>query len=811
MAAIGDLVVKLSANTKSFNSGIAKSQVALQHLTTTAAKTVNVVSDLNTLRLDSHLADNLDATATSMTELQTATYEINQALLQFEQGLDLAASSTSLLASGISAATGASGLMVTTTAAMSRGLTTAVVTAVALRQTTGTLAYAFGLAADGARTLMIPVRMLGNMIVSASAMALKALNLLLTPFRMLWAVMKMVASGAWAIISPFMGLAGTAIRLYISFRAFIMQLKILKWIFSMMPPKMKAIVIGLMALGAASRAATAAMNSLGIVGRAAGRAISLLTLPIRAIISPVKTARESVAALNTTLQKTVIVAGQAATAIKGKLTGSLKSMAGSFAGSLKAIVGFGASALPLAAVGAVKLAADAETLAMKMKVLTGSTATAADIMKKLDAFAADTPFQKMEVGQAAQLLLSFGSASATVFDELRMIGDVAAATGTPLTEMAELYGKAQVQGRLFAEDINQLTGRGIPIIQELAKQLGVTDSEVKELVKDGKVGFPEMQRGLAAMVGPGGKFGGMMSELSTTTAGKFSTFVDKVLLLGTSIGNVLLPYANQLLDWSSQMVGNVDGIANAFSGAIKFAADWFVQTQAFVIDVGTVVGVVVGNMSNIWSAMFEEIPKFASAAFTWLTDNAGTVIDNIGIMVQNLYAKLNSAGMQLGEEIAYQLGLSDEVLNIAEAQQKPMKPLAPIKMPEVGKQTKEILGDINEALDINAKQRAAVAVAEAAKQQTQIDKATGISTSFIKPGGTGATDSKKEAGLAGATKSGSQEAYSLLAQAYVKSKDPAVKATQDQTKALMKPLGQMAAAATGGLAGLGGVLLVESI
>ncbi|MCV6901033.1 hypothetical protein OE165_28775, partial [Escherichia coli] len=73
-----------------------------------------------------------------------------------------------------------------------------------------------------------------------------------------------------------------------------------------------------------------------------------------------------------------------------------------------------------------------------------------------------------------------------------------------------------------------------------------------------------------------------------------------------------------------------------------FAADWFTKTQNFLIDVGTVAGVIVGNMGNIWSAMFEEIPKYASAAFGWITTNAGTVLENIGIMVSNLYAKINS-------------------------------------------------------------------------------------------------------------------------------------------------------------------------
>jgi hypothetical protein len=50
-------------------------------------------------------------------------------------------------------------------------------------------------------------------------------------------------------------------------------------------------------------------------------------------------------------------------------------------------------------------------------------------------------------------------------ETLRRIGDVSAGVQAPVGEIVELYGKARVQGRLFAEDINQLTGRGILIIQ----------------------------------------------------------------------------------------------------------------------------------------------------------------------------------------------------------------------------------------------------------------------------------------------------------------------------------------------------------
>jgi tape measure domain-containing protein len=815
MKTIGDLVVRLSANTKAFEGGIAKSQIALNHLTQTASKTVNAVSNLNSLRIGPGLENGLIDTADSMNDLQEATIEIDKNLRTLEQTLDLTASGASLLSGSIKMATGTSGVMVASTAALSKGLTSALIGAVALRQTTTTLAYAFGLAADGARVLLMPLRMIGSAFMMVGSLAIKTAKLILGPFRLVFSALKLAASAAWSLISPFMGLAGGAVRLYITFKAFQLQLKILSKLFSFLPPKVKVIFVALMGLGAASRVAGAALASLGVVGRVAAKAISLLTLPIRALINPVGTATAVVKGLNKTLEKTAQVSVKAASAVGSGFIGGIKSMGRSVLNAGQGILSLGTSALPFAALGAVKLAADAETLGIKLKVLTGSAETANSVMRKMDAFAADTPFQKMEIGDAVQKLISFGSASETVFDELRMIGDIAAATGTPIGELAELYGKAQVQGRLFGEDINQLTGRGIPIVAELAKQFGVAESQVKELVSDGKVGFPEMQKAMAAMVGPTGKFGGMMSELSQTTAGKFSTFVDRVLLLGTAIDEQLLPHANKLLDWASGMVPQVDGVGTAFGTATSFALKWFTDTQNFLIDIGTIAGVVVGNFDNVWRGVFESMIEYARAAFSWIKDNSE-------IMYKNLKASADKA-VGLASEVA--MAPMDLLMNPFQAgnlaaglgQQAAglgadiTKGTTEFKMPE-NKRLNDVLSDINEALRINAMNRASGAGVSAA-QKTDITKPSPLNTSFIKGGSTAdmTGGDKKGKELAGATKAGSQEAYSLLAQAFVRSKDPAVKATQEQTKQLMKPLTQMAAAAVGGLGGFGGIMLVESI
>jgi tape measure domain-containing protein len=198
--------------------------------------------------------------------------------------------------------------------------------------------------------------------------------------------------------------------------------------------------------------------------------------------------------------------------------------------------------------GMIKLAADAETLAVQMEVLTRSSSVAADVLERISVLAASTPFQKMDLANAARMLLAFNGNAGTVVNELRMLGDIAAGTGIRIGELAEIYGKARVQGRLFGEDINQLTGRGIPIVTELAKQFGVMESEVKALVSAGAVGFPELEEAFINLTREGGKFAGMTERLSTTTSGKISTLKDNFAELSKELGEGLLPALNDVLE-----------------------------------------------------------------------------------------------------------------------------------------------------------------------------------------------------------------------------------------------------------------------
>jgi hypothetical protein len=215
--------------------------------------------------------------------------------------------------------------------------------------------------------------------------------------------------------------------------------------------------------------------------------------------------------------------------------------------------------------GTVGLAASAETASVQFKVLTGSAESAARVMDQINKFAADTPFESMEITQAAKQLLAFGGDAGTVITELKTLGELSSGMGIPLTELAEIYGKARIQGRLFMEDINQLQGRGINISAELAKEFG----NVREAVEKGQVNFGHLERALKAMTSEGGDFAGMMVEMSQTFEGQTSTLIDNVKSIGRGIGEAILPKLTAMVSEANAMLSKF----NELPDRIKFIGD----------------------------------------------------------------------------------------------------------------------------------------------------------------------------------------------------------------------------------------------
>ena len=209
-----------------------------------------------------------------------------------------------------------------------------------------------------------------------------------------------------------------------------------------------------------------------------------------------------------------------------------------------------------------------QQLEVAFNTMLGSEEKAMNLMNQLVQTATVTPFGLTEVANGAKQLLAYGTAAENVNDTLVRLGNIAAGLSQPMGDLVYLYGTTMTQGRLYTQDLNQFTGRGIPMIRELAKQFGVAESEVKKLVEAGKVGFPEVQKVIMSLTDEGGMFFNLMQEQSKTITGQISNIEDAIDTMLNKIGQSSEGIINESLSGASYLVENYEKVGQVLIGLV---------------------------------------------------------------------------------------------------------------------------------------------------------------------------------------------------------------------------------------------------
>lgn len=167
-----------------------------------------------------------------------------------------------------------------------------------------------------------------------------------------------------------------------------------------------------------------------------------------------------------------------------------------------------------------------QQLEIAFSTMLGSEEKANALMAQMVDTAAKTPFDLMGVAEGAKQLMAYGVSADKVNDTMVRLGNIASGLSIPLYDIVYLYGTTMVQGRLYAQDVRQFTGRGIPLVKMLAEKYGVTADKINEMVSAGKIGFPEVEEVINKMTDAGGQFYNLMERQSASLTGQIANLED---------------------------------------------------------------------------------------------------------------------------------------------------------------------------------------------------------------------------------------------------------------------------------------------
>lgn len=201
-----------------------------------------------------------------------------------------------------------------------------------------------------------------------------------------------------------------------------------------------------------------------------------------------------------------------------------------------------------------------QQLEIAFETMLGSGTKAQALMNQMVETAAKTPFDLMGVAGGAKQLMAYGLAADKVNDTLVKLGNIASGLSIPLNDIVYLYGTTMVQGRLYTQDVRQFTGRGIPLVRELADMYGVTAEKINEMVTDGKIGFADVEKVLNKLTGAGGQFYNLMAKQSASLTGMISNLEDAWDSMLNEIGKQNQDLFAGAIGMASNLVENYDEI-----------------------------------------------------------------------------------------------------------------------------------------------------------------------------------------------------------------------------------------------------------
>jgi hypothetical protein len=206
--------------------------------------------------------------------------------------------------------------------------------------------------------------------------------------------------------------------------------------------------------------------------------------------------------------------------LTGFLGGKFMSVIAGIAASIAATFSVGAITNFFRAIagGMVSANSSFETFRVQFETLLGSASEAQKRIDELAQFGVATPFELSEIVQADRLLQTFGGTALATGENLRRIGDSAAAVNAGFQEVSFWTG------RLYSQMMGgQPFGEASMRLQELGIMSGDVRQKLEEMQKSGADGT-ELWAAYSEMIDT--RFTGAMDRLSKTLQGVMSNLAD---------------------------------------------------------------------------------------------------------------------------------------------------------------------------------------------------------------------------------------------------------------------------------------------
>lgn len=216
----------------------------------------------------------------------------------------------------------------------------------------------------------------------------------------------------------------------------------------------------------------------------------------------------------------------------------------------------------------VEVRGEFQQLEIAFETMLNSKEKSDRLMMEAVEFAAKTPFTLTDVASNIKQLMAMGVAVEEVMSTMKSLGDVAAGVSVPISRVAINYGQVLTMGKLQGRELRDFAMAGIPLVDELAKNLGVAKSEIQAMVEAGRIGAEEVTKAFRTMSSEGGKFYNLMEKQNASVTGQISNLKDKVEVMFNNLGKSSEGVIYNMISGAATLVENYKDVLSVLTSLV---------------------------------------------------------------------------------------------------------------------------------------------------------------------------------------------------------------------------------------------------
>ena len=244
---------------------------------------------------------------------------------------------------------------------------------------------------------------------------------------------------------------------------------------------------------------------------------------------------------------------------------------------------------------------------------------------------------------ASQLAASGMRAGDEMFTSLRAVAGVAAMTNSDYESIGEIFTTVAGNGRLMGEQLLQLSSRGMNAAATLAKYLGKSEAEVRDMVSKGKIDFKTFAAAMDDAFGEHAKkanetFTGSLSNIKAALARIGALFVSPLIVQNGPIVKLF----NTLRERINDIKSTIGPLADQFTGSVNKMAE---SATAFLSRMKSedriqILSNIVNTLTNVFSGLWSILKPVGQAFKDIFPETTANSLINFTNKLKELTAKI---------------------------------------------------------------------------------------------------------------------------------------------------------------------------